>query len=165
MDHRSEVQNATEFSKDWFLLCVYVFFLFVGLFFAYQSLSFPTFNMSNDVGAARFPLVFALSLSVLSAFGALSTFINPVKSTMPKGIRKASVGIVLNILTLAAIPWLGFYLSCFIFSCSLMMYLGIKNKTRIVIVSIVQSIAIYFVFQLFLHVPLPVGLWIEHIIY
>lgn len=163
--NNSENQKSTEIRKDWFLLSVYVFFLFVGLFFAYQSISFPSFNLSNDVGAARFPLVFSLSLSALSLLGAIYTFTKPVKSSMPKGIGKASVGIGLNILTLAAIPWLGFYISCFIFSCTLMVYLGIKNKARILMVSIAQTIAIYLVFQLFLHVPLPVGQLIEQIIY
>ncbi|MCQ1060199.1 tripartite tricarboxylate transporter TctB family protein [Photobacterium sp. ZSDE20] len=153
------------YTRDWYLVGIYLFFFILGLFFVYQTVDFPSFRAPDDVGAARFPLIFASILSLLSLIGIVYTIVKKSSATIPKGMRKAAIGINLNVATLILIPYIGFYLACLLFSCLLMHYLGITNKFRIIMVATGQTIAIYFVFQLFLKVPLPVGILIEKLIY
>ncbi|MFV0447818.1 MAG: tripartite tricarboxylate transporter TctB family protein [Vibrio sp.] len=147
---------------DYLTVGVYVFFLLVSVFAIVSALSFPSFTMSNDVGTSRFPIIFSSALGLLCIIGIVQNLLNKVSyDVVPIGIGKASVGIVLNILAFVIIPYVGFYISCFLFSTVLMKFLGINEKLKIMIMPISLVIAIYFVFHIFLNVPLPIGILFE----
>ncbi len=156
----SEQVNSNKI--DYFTVGIYVFFLLVSVFAIVNALSFPSFTMSNDVGTSRFPIIFSSALGLLCIIGIVQNLINKVSyEVVPNGIGKASIGIGLNILAFVIIPYVGFYISCFLFSIVLMKFLGINEKLKIIIMSTSLVIVIYFVFHVFLNVPLPVGIIFE----
>lgn len=157
------MSSSTNKAKiDYFLLSIYLFFMCLGIMAAYYTKTFPQFTMSNDVGAARFPLIFSGSLSVLCLLRVLKTlFMSNGSLGIPQGINKAIVAMALNAMVVFFIPIIGFYLATFIFSILLMVLLGVTSKTKIMMVSFGVIVGIYVVFQVLLKVPLPLGIFFE----
>ncbi|MBE2895919.1 tripartite tricarboxylate transporter TctB family protein [Pasteurellaceae bacterium HPA106] len=150
---------------DYIILSIYIFFLAVASFALYYANTFPDFTMANDIGAARFPLFYATALALLCLIGIGKTLFKPSLtepiSSLPLNIKRAIIAIIFNILTIYLIPIIGFYLASFLFSCVLMLLLGIKSKKNIILTALGITILIYIVFQLLLNVPLPLGIIFE----
>ncbi|MBE2898497.1 tripartite tricarboxylate transporter TctB family protein [Pasteurellaceae bacterium 20609_3] len=150
---------------DYIILSIYIFFLAIAVFALYYANTFPDFTMANDIGAARFPIFFASALALLCVIGIGKTLFKSSTteaiSSLPLNVKRAIIAIIFNILTIYLIPIIGFYLSSFLFSCALMILLGIKSKINIVLTSLGITILIYVVFQLLLNVPLPLGIIFE----
>lgn len=150
---------------DYLSLFIYIFFLLIGIGAAIYTKTFPQFNLSNDIGNESFPLIFSISLSILCLLGLLSEIFkknqqnNITLST--KQLLKTFVAILLNVITVFLIDFIGFYLSSFIFSISIMLLLGIRNIYILVLFNIGLIGFIYFLFQELLNVPLPIGLIFE----
>lgn len=150
---------------DYFLLCIYLFFSIVAIFAIYYARTFPIFTMSNDIGAAKFPLFFSYALLGLCSIGIIRTLVNKkipsAVATAPLSIKKSIIAILLNVLVIYLISLIGFHLATFLFSSALMWLLGVRNKVRIMLYSTGLVMMIYLIFQVLLNVPLPMGMWFE----
>ncbi|MDG6896089.1 tripartite tricarboxylate transporter TctB family protein [Volucribacter amazonae] len=148
---------------DYLSIIIYLFLLIIGIGAALHSTTFPTFNLANDVGTARFPLIFSISLSVLCGIGLIRTIFIKNQSTHNylTGLKKAFIAIGLNTITILLIDLIGFYLATFIFSVSIMILLGIKNKYHIILLNLLLILFVYLIFQQLLNVPLPMGQFLE----
>ncbi|MBE2893502.1 tripartite tricarboxylate transporter TctB family protein [Spirabiliibacterium falconis] len=158
-------ENHKAYKKDYILLSIYLFLLFVAIFAIYHANTFPDFTMANDIGAARFPIFFATALAILCLIGIFTSLFKKAESfaisSLPLNSRRTIIAILLNIITIYLISIVGFYISAFLFSCSLMILLGVRSKTKIILSSTGLILLIYIVFQLLLNVPLPIGILFE----
>ena len=130
----------------------------------FMSGSFYVISESFPPGADTFPkvmlgIIFILSLILLGGSFRKKT---EEASENVKGNLLIAVRPYLTVFFCAiyviGVQFIGFFVSTFIFGTILMIYLGVKNYLTILISLISLLVAIYLLFVLELHVPLPQGL-------
>lgn len=135
------------------------------LFFSYK---FPSTGLATDIGAARFPQIYAVALLVLCA---LLVGRHLVKSQQPpaqeaeapavqeevRSYGRAFVGIASSVLALAAMPYLGYGVVTSCYLAFLMWLMGMRHKLWNPLLAVLITATLYFTFSAGLNVPLPLG--------
>jgi putative tricarboxylic transport membrane protein len=153
------LRNKPFFSGCFFLLCSgYIFYLisrFPDTATEYRTIS-PTF----------FPYVLSTILGVLSIFLMLEGRRKPVGSILSirlnsiETYRTLALLFVLMIFS-SLLTTLGFILDAFLFMVSVQLLLGERRWSVLIIVSLLVSFGMYFIFATLFKVPLPLGVWLE----
>lgn len=137
----------------------------IGLFFAvgYLGMSFQLpLGQLNKPGAAVFPVMVGgmLMLASLATIWEGGQMDKAEQIDLPAGTGRKRLLILIGLLLgyFIALPWLGQIISSALFLLLLMHVLSDLSWPRIVVYSLVASIALYVVFVFFLKVPLPRGL-------
>lgn len=132
------------------------------------SRKFPSTGLVTDIGSARFPLIYASVLIVLSVIlivrnwrklrqdGATAEPGCAGEEAKPRHLRTA-LGIAATIASLILMPWLGYALVTVVYLSCLMWLMGMRSKWLNPTVALCVTALLYFVFSMGLHVPLPVG--------
>lgn len=136
----------------WLLLAVGVFIV---------SSDLPT--GTGETGAAFYPRVLA---TLIAAFACLqlgkSVYDNEVKGHEITATQVKRVGVIAALVTgyVLLLPWLGFVTGTVSFLVIGMVYSGARSPIRIAGVAVGLSLVLYYVFAIFLRIPLPENLFI-----
>ncbi|MBP2227793.1 hypothetical protein J2847_001075 [Azospirillum agricola] len=123
---------------------------------------FPKTLLAADVGPARFPVIHASMLIVLSLILIANTLRMPtiVDDTPPVGVI-GYVGVALGILAtavcLVAMAYVGYALATVVYMAALMWLMGQRSPLWNPVIAVAVTALIYVTFQSALGVPLPVG--------
>ncbi len=120
-----------------------------------------TFDFPEDVaGAAVIPRLYIFLILVLSGLILLQIFRGKEKA-VPRLERKGFLFLVMAILIayFLAMPWMGYFLSTFLFIVLLMHMLAYKQKGRIWLIAGGWVIFSYFLFYRLLYIQLPLGVF------
>ena len=120
-----------------------------------------TVDFPEDVaGAAVIPRLYIFLILVLSGFILLQIFRGKEKA-VPRLERKSFLFLVMAILIayFLAMPWMGYFLSTFLFIVVLMHMLSYKQKGRIWLIAGGWVIFSYFLFYKLLYIQLPMGVF------
>ena len=129
------------------------------------SRNFPGTGLSTDIGSARFPLIHAVALLILSATLVIQNLRKrkPAAATLstagapaPSYLKSFS-GIVASVLCLTAMTYVGYAPATAVYLSFLMWLLDMKHKLFNPILAIAITAVLYFTFSSGLNVPLPVG--------
>ena len=135
------------------------------LFFSYR---FPSTGLATDIGAARFPQIYAGALLVLCTLLISRHLINGKKTPAEapetvavtgevRSYRRTFFGIVSSVLALAAMPYLGYGLVTTCYLSFLMWLMGMKHKLWSPLLAVLITATLYVTFSAGLNVPLPLG--------
>lgn len=134
------------------------------------SRKFPSTGLATDIGSARFPLIYAGALIVLSGILIARNLrklkqgiASPVPETTGAGPYhlRTVLGVAATIACLVLMPWLGYAPVTAVYLAGLMWLMGMRNKLLNPVLALVITALLYFVFSLGLNVPLPVGTLFE----
>jgi putative tricarboxylic transport membrane protein len=116
---------------------------------------------SNDVGAARFPMIYALALLALTAILLAQTLAKPVVAAVPPAEKphygRVALGMLLMLVNLLAIGYLGYFPSALLLLMALMFLMGQRSPVWNPVIALAITTIIYFLFDYALNVPLPAG--------
>jgi putative tricarboxylic transport membrane protein len=140
-----------------------IFFALLGIIVVLGTLSFSSLPTA-DVGPAFFPKIVGGLLVLLGLFLTIKSLLNNVdtrsiKQLFPKGSIKAVITIVIFGVYLFLLKYVGFLISTPLFIISLSLFLKEKRIYLILITSLLVTAFLYFVFQKFLMIPLPGGIF------
>lgn len=137
--------------------------ILLGGYVVYTSAGFPENLSAVDPGSAYFPtlmgffmIALCLTLIVLSLMGK-GADINEVLQITP-GIKRTGLGVMLFAAYCMFFRPLGFILDTILFCFICMLLLQNRKYIQMLIVSIITSVLIYFVFASLLGAKLPAGL-------
>ncbi|KGQ63734.1 tripartite tricarboxylate transporter TctB family protein [Gallibacterium anatis] len=145
-------------NKDKLSLIIYGFLVSVSILSIHFCIEFPHPNIPNDIGSAAFPILYSVFLLLLSTTGLILSLLkqeNNVRENV--NYFRTLIAIILNIITISLINIIGFYISIFLFSFSIMLLLGIRSKFKIILLPFIITIIIFIIFNIILNVPLPTG--------
>jgi putative tricarboxylic transport membrane protein len=116
---------------------------------------------SNDVGAARFPILYAVALLILTAILLAQTLAKPV-GPAPVSAEKPYYGrvaaaMLLMLLALLAIGYVGYFPSSLVLLMAVMFMLGMRHRVWNPVIAVALTGIVYLLFDYGLNVPLPVG--------
>ena len=120
-----------------------------------------TLDFPEDVaGAAVIPRLYIFLILILSSILLLQIFRGKEKAVPPLE-RKGFLFLVMAILIayFLAMPWMGYFLSTFLFIVLLMHMLSYKKKGRIWLIAGGWVIFSYFLFYKLLYIQLPLGVF------
>lgn len=123
---------------------------------------FPKSMLKADVGAARFPLIHAGALIVLSLILVVDTLRTPTiaEESAPVGVAGyagVALGIIGTAACLVAMEYLGYPLAAALYMAGLMWLMGQRSLLWNPVLAIGITALIDVTFQYALQVPLPVG--------
>jgi len=115
----------------------------------------------NDVGAARFPILYAVTLLVLSAILLAQTLAKPLVAAAPPAEKphygRVALGMLLMLGNLLAIGYVGYFPSAFVLLVALMALMGQRSLIWNPVIALATTTVIYLLFDYGLNVPLPLG--------
>ncbi|MCG7360108.1 tripartite tricarboxylate transporter TctB family protein [Roseomonas sp. ACRSG] len=116
---------------------------------------------SSDVGAARFPLIYAVALLGLTGILLAQTLAKPVVAAVAPAEKphyaRVAIGMLLMLLMLLAIGYVGYFPSAFVLLMALMFLMGQRSPVWNPVIALAITTIIYFLFDYALNVPLPAG--------
>ncbi|KAF7597818.1 MAG: hypothetical protein CGU28_16155 [Candidatus Dactylopiibacterium carminicum] len=122
---------------------------------------FPSTNLVTDVGPARFPVIYACALILLSLImmtGALRRPAPPAGKPVDRlGYVCVVIGVIATALCILVMEWIGYGLSSVIYLTGLMWMMGWRHRLFTPLVAIFITGLLYALFSFSLNVPLPVG--------
>ena len=142
------------------------------------SLNFPTTPIPTDIGAGAFPRLFASILIVLCALLIVSELIRkPVPVKPAQALRKdpatdgeyvaatqeeksyvtPAIGALAMIAYIGLMSWVGYVPLTFLFLVGLIRLMGFSSILFNLLISAAITASLYFLFDVGLQVPLPVG--------
>ena len=126
------------------------------------SLKLPLGNL-NRPGAGVFPVIVGIIMIVASAATVLEGWrmdpAIPVEVPVGSNGIRLLTGILLLFAAYLALPWLGQLVTGFVFTVLFMRVMAGLSWLKLVIYSLVLSVAIDLLFELVLRVPLPRGVF------
>jgi len=146
------------------LICTAIYIVLVA--FLMQLLKMP-----KDV--RLYPTIIMVGAFTFNTILLVQTIIKTTKNTsdcIVDGVeigffKSTAVKIITYILIIAGyiflIPKIGYILSTFIFLLGMMLYIGVRNIKLLIVLPIVMTLAIYYLFTYVLVVILPKGTWIS----
>lgn len=139
-----------------------IFFLAVSIIFLYSTLHMPI-GQPKEPGPGFMPFLLGLIMVLISGGLFLKAFIRPERASselMEKGsiIRVALIVIGL-VIYCALLPLAGFLILTFIFEAVFLKLLGVPKWRTILLVAIAVTLGTILIFETWLHVPFPKGLW------
>lgn len=135
------------------------------LFFSHK---FPSTGLATDIGAARFPQIYAVALLVLCALLISRHLVKgkhtpaqeaeaPVVQKEVRSYRNAFLGIASSVLALAAMSYIGYGVVTTCYLIFLMWLMGMRHKLWNPLLAVAITATLYFTFSAGLNVPLPLG--------
>ena len=132
------------------------------------SRNFPGTGLSTDIGSARFPLIYACALILLSGILVFQNLLKNKHEPAPEeasvdadaetpSYRRAFVGVAATAVYMVAISFIGYALTTGFYLSFLMGLLGMRHKIWNPLLALTITVVMYFTFSAGLHVPLPVG--------
>lgn len=126
---------------------------------------FLLFSIKDLPSTARnFPQFSMIALIVVAGFGVVKTLLHGKVDGGEKldgsGIRKFVYTLLMSVIFVMSIKYLGFYLAAFIYLTCLMYLLNIRKIKVVLLTNVVFLVCIYFVFSVFLNVPIDKGLFL-----
>lgn len=131
------------------------------------SSGFPAANLGNDVGAARFPRIYAVVLVILAVLLAIQAWRRPVPVVAPasiesrKGLLRVISGMGICIFCFIAMQFVGFVPAALAQFVGLMLLMGRKHWIQTPLIAVGLTAGVYFLFVYGLNVPLPLGSMFE----
>lgn len=132
------------------------------------SSGFPVAKLGNDVGAARFPRIYAVVLVVLAGLLALQAWRRPVPAgaTAPTAERRQALprvmaGMGICLACFVAMQFVGFVPAALTQFVGLMLLMGRRHWVQTTLIAVALTAAVYFLFVNGLNVPLPLGIMFE----
>lgn len=127
-----------------------------------NALSFPASPDPNDVGAARFPILYSVGILGLAALLLWQTLSAPLRPQAgATGERphygRAALGVLAMLLAVAAIGTIGYAITGFLLLAGLMAVMGQRSLIWNPLIALGITAIIYFLFDYGLNVPLPPG--------
>lgn len=134
------------------------------------SRKFPGTGLSTDIGSARFPILYACALLVLSVILVVQNlrkrkqhpladtgiFDKDANAEAPNYWRTLT-GMGATAMYLGTLPYLGYALTTGIYLSFLMALLGMRHTLWNPLLAVAITVTMYFTFSTGLHVPLPMG--------
>ena len=116
------------------------------------------FKVEWKLSPYLFPLFISIMLCILSISLILSSFSGLKEAKREKGDRKTFLLFLLECaIYLIVLRYLGFLISTMLLLCAIVQLLGEKSWWKIILISVVTSLIIYFLFGVYLGVMLPKG--------
>ena len=116
------------------------------------------FKVEWKLSPYLFPLFISIMLCMLSISLILSSFSGLKEAKREKGDRKTFFLFLLECaIYLIVLKYLGFLISTMLLLCAIVHLLGEKSWWKIILISVVTSLIIYFLFGVYLGVMLPKG--------
>ena len=116
------------------------------------------FKVEWKLSPYLFPLFISIMLCILSISLILSSFSGLKEAKREKGDRKTFLLFLLECaIYLIVLKYLGFLISTMLLLCAIVHLLGEKSWWKIILISVVTSLIIYFLFGVYLGVMLPKG--------
>lgn len=114
--------------------------------------------------ARNFPQFSMIALIAVAGFGFVKTLLHGKVDGGEKldgsGIKKFVYTLLMSVIFVMSIKYLGFYLAAFIYLTCLMYLLNIRKIKVVLLTNVVFLVCIYFVFSVFLNVPIDKGLFL-----
>jgi len=143
-------------------LCVSVVLLTVSIYGLIQSVVFFPFYPNGIPGPGVFPAIISSMLLVSSIGLIVASFRKGINLEQifnnPKLLKRTAVLAISMFLYYIILPLLGFKVTTLLYLSSIGRFLGAKGWISFVIVPIIITIALCFVFQGYLHVKLPTSI-------
>lgn len=138
------------------------FFLVLSLAFLGGVLGMPI-GKANHPGPGFMPLFLSLFMAILSGVFTLKAFSHPGKpsgETEERGQNKYVILLILGLIGYCALlPFVGFLVLTFIFLVVFMRLLGVPKWSTILAFAATASIVSTLLFEIWLAVPFPKGVW------
>jgi len=137
-------------------------FWVVSVAFLYASLHMPL-GQPKEPGPGFMPFILGLIMVSISGGLSLKALIRPEVASS-KLIEKGSilrvallvVGLVIYCILL---PWVGFFVLTFLFEIVFLKLFGVPKWRTILVVAIAVTFGAILIFETWLHVPFPKGVW------
>lgn len=128
------------------------------------ALGFPATNLATDVGPARFPLFYAISLIVLCLIMMATHLRKPAPPPQgyaagpdSMGYLCVAIGMAATALCIFVMFWIGYAITTVLYLWGLMWMMGWRHRWLTPAVAVGVTALLYVLFSLSLNVPLPVG--------
>lgn len=128
------------------------------------SADFAGTKLATDVGPARFPRIYAAVLVLLALILAVKALRRPAPAvaTPPspmarQALLRVGAGIGICVVCFVAMQFLGFILGSVLQLMALMVLMGRRRPVQTALIAVALTAAVYLLFSLGLHVPLPAG--------
>lgn len=129
---------------------------------------FPTMaGLDTDVGPARFPIIYAGALLVLSAIlvigrlmpkrGALAEPAEPQAPAEVFRFHRVAIGVVATAVYIYMLSLIGYLPTTVVFLIGMMRLMGMRSWVRAPIIAVAVTAFLYLVFLYALQIPLPDG--------
>lgn len=143
-----------------------ILFIIFGSWIIYASSNFQqTFLADNFIGADFFPRIMAIIMIILAVLLLITTFYDKtLKNTKLSDIFNRSmklpiVGILILTIYLLIMDYLGFIISTIVLNLVLLLIFKVKKLHYLILVPLLTTLIIYYVFSNFLMVPIPEGIF------
>jgi len=120
-----------------------------------QTMQFPSLE-GFETGPSFVPRIYSIILLVLGAILFLQSFRSST-AKLPEKVKDTLIIMGLMLIYLFLVEWIGFNISTPIILIIFLAYLKVKNWISYVAFPIGVTLCIYFIFQVFLGVPIPEG--------
>lgn len=141
-------------------IIISIFLIIISIFLYYQTITWE----KDPATLPRLMLGVIIFLSILLIFRSITK--NPKMNNVVKKMSKQSflrifIATCITLLYVTSINLLGLYLSTLFFLIIILLYIGEKNKLVIIGVPVLFLIFLYLIFDLFLHVDIPPGIFFK----
>ncbi len=138
------------------------FMLALSLFVASQALQMP-FSAEYGPGPGFMPLVLSTLMGILSAILLVRSLGSEVPSkslfTDRSGLKKSAGVALLYLAYIVSLPFLGLLVALTVFLLVLLLLIEKRSIIMAVSASAMVSLSCYFLFEVWLKVPLPIGIF------
>jgi len=136
-----------------------------------RQLPYPKFAQVSNMGPGDFPTIVAVMLALFAIWQFVDTFRHPVEKTEtdgndetesiknPQARRDIITGFGLFTVMLVITPFSGFLLAASIFVCFFVLLIGRYRFYLAIVVAVLITSSLWFIFAFLLTVPLPKGPW------
>ncbi|WP_069870234.1 tripartite tricarboxylate transporter TctB family protein [Fusibacter sp. 3D3] len=120
---------------------------------------------STLVGPSYFPIILSLGLFALCIILIIQSLVSKTEDKTESidlkspGIMRSFASFLATIVYVSLLQILGFMISSVLYLFFLMLLLKNKEYVKMSIISVVVSVAVYFIFKSVLHITLPTGIF------
>ena len=153
-----------------------VFFLLGSIFLFVASTKFIVLGPRTQVGPAFWPQILLGGIIILTIIWLVKFILTKYKSTKgnilainpekiePRGFIRLSLVITLCLAYVFVMEWGGFLLSTPIFQVLILLALGIRKLTTLIVTPVLLTGVLFGIFIKILHIPLPRGAGVFHLV-
>jgi hypothetical protein len=150
------------FRKEWFKaeILIPLFLIIFSLFLYTLTRDFPSGKLSKTAGPAAMPRLWLYGLVFFNGWLLAQQLRNPQQEEQSGPNRWQAVRLAgLMLVYLTALPYLGYYVSTFVFLLAGSYLLRYRKHWLIVGTAVGFTVLSYLIFNQVLQVPLPLGIW------
>ena len=144
-----------------------IVFVLLGLFVLFESRKYPLGTIDNP-GPAFLPLLLSIAMVVMSIALSVRGWRNRTpqahRTFWPEkgGMAKVSLTFIVILLFTALLEITGYMINIFLLFLALLRPIGRQKWTWSLSIAIGASLASYLLFEKWLMIPLPKGIWFSH---